>query len=146
METLSMLLTLCAGNSPVIGEFSSQRSVTRSFDVFFDLRPNKRLSEQSVDCWFETSSRSLWRQCNGIARPSQIRFNRQKLVPQYIHSNTVRYKKLKGFFHCDSNYMRLEFDKIEFSKDFGWIVHIVMGCWFAYCSMWMSPTLGPTIF
>ena len=29
---------LCAGNSPVTGEFPAQRPVTRSFDVFFDLR------------------------------------------------------------------------------------------------------------
>ena len=28
-------------------EFPTQRPVTRSFDVFFDLRPNKRLSKQS---------------------------------------------------------------------------------------------------
>ena len=32
---------LC-GNSPVPGEFPAQRPVTRSFDVFFDLRLNKR--------------------------------------------------------------------------------------------------------
>ena len=37
---------LC-GNSPVTGEFPAQRSVTRNFDVFFDLRLNKRLSKQS---------------------------------------------------------------------------------------------------
>ena len=37
METFSALLGLCAGNSPVTGEFSLQRPVTRSFDVFFDL-------------------------------------------------------------------------------------------------------------
>ena len=47
METFSALLALCAGNSPVTAEFPSQRPVTRSFDVFFDLRLNKRLSEQS---------------------------------------------------------------------------------------------------
>ena len=47
METFSALLALCAGNSPVTGEFSSQRPVTRSFDVFFDLRLNNRLSKQS---------------------------------------------------------------------------------------------------
>ena len=29
---------ICAGNSPVPGEFPAQRPVTRSFDVFFDLR------------------------------------------------------------------------------------------------------------
>ena len=38
METFSALLALCAGNSPVTGEFPSQRPVTRSFDVYFDLR------------------------------------------------------------------------------------------------------------
>ena len=36
METFSTLLILCAGNSPVTGEFPAQRPVTRSFDVFFD--------------------------------------------------------------------------------------------------------------
>ena len=65
METFSALLALGAGNSPVTGEFPSQRPVTRSFDVFFDLRVNKRLSKQSKRWWFETSSRSLWRHCNG---------------------------------------------------------------------------------
>ena len=42
METLSALLTLCAGNSPVTGEFPSQRPVTWGFGVFFDLCLNKR--------------------------------------------------------------------------------------------------------
>ena len=45
-EKISALLALCAGNSPVTGEFPSQRPVTRNFDVFFDLRPVKRLSKQ----------------------------------------------------------------------------------------------------
>ena len=39
-------------------------TVTRIFDVFFDLRPNKRLSKQSRRRWFETPSRSLWRHCD----------------------------------------------------------------------------------
>ena len=47
------------------GEFPAQRPVTRSFDVFFDLRPNKILSKQPWDWWFETPPWSLWRQCNG---------------------------------------------------------------------------------
>ena len=42
---------LC-GNSPVPGEFPTQRPVTGSFDVFFDLPPNKRLSKQSLGWWF----------------------------------------------------------------------------------------------
>ena len=64
METFSALLALCAGNSPVIGEFPSQRLVARSFDVLFRLRWNKWLRKQSERRWFETPSRSLWRHCN----------------------------------------------------------------------------------
>ena len=64
METFSALLAICAENSPVPGEFPTQRPVTRSFDVYFDLRPNKRLSKQSWGWWFETQSRPLWRHRN----------------------------------------------------------------------------------
>ena len=48
------------------GEFPAQRPVTRSFDVFFDLRPDKRLSKPPRGWWFETPSWSLWRQCNEV--------------------------------------------------------------------------------
>ena len=48
------------------GEFPAQRPVTRSFDVFFDLRLNKRFGKQSWGWWFETLSGSLWRQCNDL--------------------------------------------------------------------------------
>ena len=48
------------------GEFPTQRPVTRSFDVFFDLRLNKRLSKQPWGWWFETLSWSLWRHRNGL--------------------------------------------------------------------------------
>ena len=46
METFSSLLAICAGNSLVTGEFRAQRPMTRSFDVFFDLHLNTRLSKQ----------------------------------------------------------------------------------------------------
>ena len=45
---------LCAGNPPVTGELPSQRPMTQSFDVFFDLGLNKRCSKQSKRRWFET--------------------------------------------------------------------------------------------
>ena len=54
----------CAGNSPVTGEFSSQRPVMRGFEIFFDLRLNTRLCQQLRLRWFETSSHSLWRHCD----------------------------------------------------------------------------------
>ena len=43
IETFYASLAICARNSPVTGEFHTHRPVTRSFDVFFDLRLNK--------CW-----------------------------------------------------------------------------------------------
>ena len=97
---------LC-GDSPVTGEFPSQRPVTRSFDVFFDLRLNKQLSKQSWGWWFETPSRSLWRHCN--VQPfrrqhSQIHFNEKiwislqismKFVPKVRISNiTTLFQKM----------------------------------------------------
>ena len=66
MEAFSALLAICAGNSPVPGEFLTQRPVTQSFDAFFDLRPNKQLSKQWWSWWFETPSWSLWRHRNGL--------------------------------------------------------------------------------
>ena len=74
IEAFSALLAICAGNSPVAGEFPAQRPVTRSFDVFFDMRLYKRLSKQSRGWWFETLSRPLWRRCNGNVRYDRINF------------------------------------------------------------------------
>ena len=54
---------LC-GEFTAPGEFPAQRSVTRSFDVFLDLRLNKRLSKQPWGWWFETTAWSLWRHRN----------------------------------------------------------------------------------
>ena len=71
MKTFSALLAICEGNSPVSGEFPAQRPVRRSFDVFFDLRPNKRLNRLSWGWWFETPSHPLWRHCTGYPHKSQ---------------------------------------------------------------------------
>ena len=68
METFFALVALCEGSSPISGEFPSQKPVTRSFHVFFDLHLNKRLSKQSRRWWFEMPLRSLWRHCNGAPR------------------------------------------------------------------------------
>ena len=38
MEPFSALLAICAGNSPVSGEIPAKRPVTRSVDIFLDLR------------------------------------------------------------------------------------------------------------
>ena len=70
IETFPASLAVCAENSPVPGEFLAQRPVTRSFDVFFDLHPNKRLSKQWRGWWFETPLCPLWRHRNGNGKRS----------------------------------------------------------------------------
>ena len=70
---IPFMMTSSNGNifrvtGPLCGEFTSEfpskRAVTCSFDVFFYLRLNKRLSKQSWGWWFQTPSCSLWRHCN----------------------------------------------------------------------------------
>ena len=53
MKTFFRVIDPLYGNSPVTGEFPSQRPVTCSLYVFFDLCLNKRLSKQSRRRWFE---------------------------------------------------------------------------------------------
>ena len=90
METFSALLALCAGNSPVTGEFPSQRPVTWSFDVSFDLRLNNRLSKQTWGWWFETPSRSSWRHPNVLI--IGIRFKRR------FYNRMVRFESKQEYF------------------------------------------------
>ena len=83
METFSASLAICAGNSPVTGEFPAQKPVTQSFGVFFDLRLNIRLSKQWRGWWFEMPSRSSWRHCN-VLLPHLLRKRwYSSLMPMY---------------------------------------------------------------
>ena len=50
IETFSALLAFCEGDPSVTGGFPSLGPVTRSFDVVFDLRLNKRLSKHQDAC------------------------------------------------------------------------------------------------
>ena len=90
METFSALLAICAGNSSVPGEFPTQRPVTRSFDIFFDLRPNKQLSKRSWGWWFETLSWSLWRHCN-----VNLHHTSARVLFQYMTDNLDRRVSLR---------------------------------------------------
>ena len=71
-ENIFALLAICAGKSPVSGEFPAQRPVTRGFDVFFDLHLNGRLSKHSWGWWLETPSRPLWRDGNDFTGASAV--------------------------------------------------------------------------
>ena len=62
------------------GEFTGHRWILRTkasdteFDVFFDLRLNKRLSKQSSGWWFETLLRPLWRHFNDYGNNPDNKF------------------------------------------------------------------------
>ena len=103
METFSALLALCEGNPPVTGGPPSQRPVTRRFDVFFDLRLNKRLSKQSRRRWFETQSRSLWRHCDFNEHAHFVHVGLLSDVPySTITAKHSGWSALRLFFLCRS--------------------------------------------
>ena len=88
------------------GEFPAQWPVTRSFDVFFDLGLNKRLSKQPWGWWFETPPWSLWRQCNEnrhqicnvfshLSRPLSPQLNRST---ENTFSDVIPYHRLNIIF------------------------------------------------
>ena len=102
MEIFSALLDICAGNSPVPGEFHTQRPVTRSLDVFFDLHLNKPLSKQSRGWWFEMPPCPLWRHSNadffryepvGGVSPNDVQ-EISKIISYNKHSYMYRIKRL----------------------------------------------------
>ena len=64
METFSVLLAICAGNSPVPmkSQHKGQWRGALMFSLIYAL--NKRLRKHSWGWWFETQSRPLWRHCN----------------------------------------------------------------------------------
>ena len=79
------------------GEFTgSQRPVTRSFDVIFYLRPNKRLSKQWQGWWFETQSRSLWRHRNEKRRTSRT-------CMSFLHPHTNSSENPEKDFEWDTS-------------------------------------------
>ena len=98
METFFTLLALCEGNPLVTGGFPSQRPVTRSFDVCFYLRLNKRLSIQSKRRWRKMPSHSLWRHFKGASR-CPVSGYREELInfPIIAHNFGIIYD------HCNIN-------------------------------------------
>ena len=81
METFLALLAICAGISPVTVETPSQTPVTRSFDVFFDMRLN------------------IWLRCQRAHYDVIVMFTSKNWHPW----NTWRY--VKQFMTCQTNYV-----------------------------------------
>ena len=81
----------------VSGEFPAQRTVTQSFDVFFDLCLNKCLSKQSRGWWFETLASPLWRHCNALWDPAPSSMCAPLLGPRRLQPVLISFDvKKKG--------------------------------------------------
>ena len=96
------------------GEFPTQRPVTRSFDVFFDLRLNKRLSKQPWGWWFETLSRPLWRHRNVCV---QNRRSFHSCFTRYVTWSDMRKTPSHGKTHhtqslCATSTLSYDYEKI----------------------------------
>ena len=72
--------------------------VTRSFDVFFDLRPNKRLSKQSWGWCFKTPSRLLWLHCKG-SYPYVLAM--EQILVSILDNMNVNVEEVKIFYNAN---------------------------------------------
>ena len=94
---------------PLCGEFidhrwiPSQRPVSRSFDVYFDLRLNKRWSKQSWGWWFETSSRSLWRHYNDMIHDSCAARHYNDVIMTTMASKITSITVVYSTFYSDAD-------------------------------------------
>ena len=99
------------------GEFPTQRPGTRSFDVFFDLRLNKRLSKPLWGWWFETPSWSLWRQCNA-----------SKVINNFCHlgvNNAISYTNAIIVLWENQNLKKLSFIFRPCTSMYIWCLHVI---------------------
>ena len=136
METFSALLSICAGNSPVTGEFHAQRPVTRSFDVFFDLRLNKRWSKQSCllfDGHFETNFIEIW------IKTHQTFLSRKLFLKMYCMFVKCWYFLDLKVMHLNSELVPITYIIICEEKAFPWHVKCFVILWLGdYILMWMK--------
>ena len=90
------------------GKFLAQRPVTRSFDVFFDLRLNKWFRKQSWSWWFTTPSHPLWRHRNDCTtyrvKHQQIVYGRANSLCVWITATPDNHWRISGKKSAVSRY------------------------------------------
>ena len=141
METFSALLAICAENSPVPGEFPTQRPMMRSFDVFFDRRPNKGLSKQWQGWWFEMQSSPLWRHSNAV--PIDVTSWTMSHLPEtgFYRNSMVSTERNKVGFLFPSPPMYLISHSNSFSKNKQWHTSYSISFMCAYRLVVLWPVL-----
>ena len=94
------------------GEFPAQRPVKRSFDVFFDLRLNKRLSKQSWGWWLVAQGHPQWCQCNDFIFARYIKVG-TKCVLKTMFRNAFSGMKIAIFWRkcCRGSFLGIQLTK-----------------------------------
>ena len=144
------------GRSPVNSPHKGQWPwVTRSFDVFSDLRLSKRLSKQSRHWWFETPSRPLWRHCNETHGDLEKVVNVLQIWQTLKDINMLEYIYIYGHVHIKCLYLKYLMPVFEsylhvyhICTLFLYFVHCDISCvitgllsllsWFLFKYMWNS--------
>ena len=97
-KTFSALLAICEGNPPVTVAFPSQRPVTRSFDIVFDLRLIKRIRKHFF-------RRRRWRPFRNLD-PFETRITPRHVPCQTSHKNFMKFRScvfvIRTDGHCKS--------------------------------------------
>ena len=104
-----------------------QRLVTWSFDVFFGVRLNKRLSKRSRCRWFETPWRLLWRHCDVVSCIIAFTWCLWSLVsPTHLECRTW----ISNYIHCclrdvtnhPCYYFNVGLAKPPMKLRYGWVI------------------------
>ena len=120
METFFALLALCAGNSPVTGEFPAQKPVTRSFDVFL-------IPAWINGWWFETPSRPLWRHCNAWMVFILPNTGSQHKLDHVVHGGLSTIDQPRGnfsIFYWVYHNLRGSFISMLLNDEYRWLINV----------------------
>ena len=96
METFSMLLAICAGNSLDPGEFPAKRPVTWSFDVFFVCTWIN--GKQSWGWWFEMPLHPLWHHSYGPIEKQNLMHHSKSRYKQRSHPEIMKTSHIYHFY------------------------------------------------
>ena len=106
----------------------AQRPVTRSFDVFFDLRLNKWLSKQSWGWWLDTLSHPLWRHCNALLNTKRTDDFRWK----WQYSLSWRREMFQSVYHGNlSDFVKFKMYLVTLTHTFIFIYICIYTCMFS---------------
>ena len=116
METFPVLLAICAGNSPVTGEFPTQRPGTNIFDVFFDQRLNNgwlNNGEAGDLRYYDVTV--MWVVETSMCQSARLVCGRYEIVP-YTWCNSgdqildwMSFKRNVGIYACEITYPFIRF-------------------------------------